>query len=710
MAPGFLTSDGGNDVLGFDRRLVAVVAIVGIVAAGGAAAMMVLGGGESTESNAQLDSVPAGVDGLVYVDGNVTEDEFTLETLDGGLEVGWWFVDNSEAPDISVLLETLDTENINYKNTTVFLRGPENGSADYAGSVVNFGEGSSASDMVALLEEELGEDQFEQTTYNGVDVQEVNLVEAAEEADVEGVTDELDVTGIIREFVGVGTTAWVATPDENTVILGSEQAASDAIDVRQGEAEPISGTMRDSHEVAEPGPVEATVSPGIIDQPITEVVGVISNEAATLLDLRDQTPEYLSAAYEVRDRETETITFNLTITMPDSSGAGELFSALKTRYPDSYTDTTEDPEKIREQKALERSAGEKNGKYIHLEIPTLPEQAATYVSMFVDRYGPDPKPDNLVPAAADGVLSIDGNATGDGTTTGIADDALAAGLVAGAEDTTVQDVLDDINAGGVNYTSMTTFYSEDDEDYVGTYVELNKDPNEFIEGEIRGQYRRTTGEDLLPFREHEEGYRHVDVYNLSALDEGQELNITRALSGFIADGTTEWASPISENSLVFGSKEAVQDVADIYRGVAGPAETPLHEAYNRTEGQVVLSGNVSDKPVDGYADAIDSELGDALADRAPEVLSVQYDVADSGGVALDIQFRAADETAAGELADALSEVVEGGEGEAVHERASTSQDGQYVHLSVPYEADQLVEDLEAYVNAFGTELFPESQN
>lgn len=707
MAPGFLTGEGGNKILGFNRRVVVVFAVVGIVAAGGAATTMFLGGGDSTESNAQLDSVPAEAEGLIYVDGNVTSDQLTLDSLDSGLEVGWWFVDNSEAPDIDVLLETLDTENINYKNTTVFLRGPENGSADYAGSVINFGAGSSASEFVELLEAELGEDQFEQTSYSGVDVREVNLVEAAEEADVEGVTDELDVTGIIREFVGVETTAWVATPGEDTVILGSEQAASDVIDVRQGEGEAIGGELRDAHEISEPGPVEATVSPDIVDQPLKQIIGVVSNEAAALLDFTDELPEYVSAAYEVRDREREIMTFNVTITMADSSAADELFGALKARYP-NYTEPTEGRTAIREQTAIERSAGKKDGKYIHLEVPTLPIQTASYVSQFVDKYGADPRPVNLVPAAADGVLSIDGNATGDETTRAVADDAFAAGLVAGAEDRTVQQVRDSINAESVDYESMTTFFS-DDEDYVGTYVELSSDPNEFIESEIRGEYRTATGGEEMTFREHEEGYRQVDVYNLSDLAEGEELNITRALSGFVADGTTDWASPISDDSFVFGSKEAVKDVADIYRGVAGPAETVLHETHNRSDGQIVVSGNVSDRPVAGYADAVDSELGDALSDQNPAVLSVAYGVGASSDVRLDVQFRADDETAAGELNNALSGAV-GGSGDAVHERADLRQDGEYVHLSVPYGTDQLVGDLEAVVEVFGTELFPEGGN
>jgi hypothetical protein len=707
MAPGFLTGDGGNDILGLDRRLVVVVVLVGVVAIGGAAVMFTLGGDSGHESNAQLDSVPADVDGLVYIDGNVTDDQMTLDMLNEGLEVAWWALDSGEAPEMDLVLETLDTENIEYDNTTVFLRGPENGSANYAGSVVNLGEGSNAMDMVELLEAEVGEDQLQQDTYSGVDIYELDVVEAAEQADVEGVTDELDVTGILQEFVGAETTAWIATPTENTVILGSEAAASDAIDVRQGEADPVGGELRDTHERAEPGPVEATVSPDIVDQPINEVAGVVSSDAQAILEIAGREPQQLALTYNVRDREQDIVTFDVVATMENSDAAGELFSAMETFVEDPET-PAEDPEVINDTKAIRRSAADRNGKYLHLEIPTLTLQSPTYIAQFVDAYAPAPDPLQMVPREADGVLAIDGNATGDQTTLGLADDAFAEGLVAGTEGTTTQDVLGAINAGEVNYTSMTTFYSDDSEDYVGTYVELDKDPNEFIESEVRSAYIEKSDNDDIPFREFHKGYRHVDIYDVSDLDE--ELTITRALSGFVADGTTEWLAPITDNSFVFGSVEAVQDVADIYRGVEAPGETPLHAAHNRTDGQIVLTGNVSDKPVEGYADAVDGQLGDALADQSAQVLSASYDVSDAGDVSLDVQFRAADEAAAGDLTDALDAAVEGGEGDAVHQRASVSQDGQYVHMSVPYEADQLVGDAAAFVDEFGTELFPGSAN
>lgn len=574
MASRFLTGDGGDGAGVDSRRLVVVLVVVGVVAAGGVAATMFLGGGgDAPESNAQLDSVPAGVDGLVYVDGNVTSDEFTLDTLDGGLEVGWWFVDNGTAPDIGVVLETLDTQNISYENTTVFLQSPAEGSSDYAGSVVNMGPGSEASDMVELLESEVGADQLQSDTYNGVDIHTLDIVEAAAAADVEGVTDELDVTGLLREFVGVETTAWVATPDEDTVILGSEAAARDAIDVYQGEADPVDGDLRDAHEAAETGPVEATVSPNIVDEPLIDILGVVSPDAALLLDITGNQPEFLSVTYSVRDREQELLTFDVVATMADASAAGDLLGAME-RAADPST-ALEDPSAINDSKAIDRSAAEQNGRFFHIDIPTLPIQAATYVAEFVDAYAPDPGPTELVPGAAEEVDLVDGE-----------NGSFAASLAERSADWSTDEVAAVLDTANVSYNSSTTFTAEGG-GYTATYVRLDDTTGEeFIQSNIRGAFQQASGgSDPIgtePDRENHKGYRHVDVYNVQ--NTSTEPDLTRVLSGFEADGT-EWVVPIGNNSVLFGDIDAVTDAVDIFRGVAAPPETgPAQSRSEETDG------------------------------------------------------------------------------------------------------------------------------
>lgn len=573
MVPGALTSDGGAEILGFDRRLVVVASLVVLVGVGAATAMFVLGG-DGHESNAQLDSVPAGVDGVLYADGELADDEFTLDMLDEGIEVGWWFVDSSQAPDTDVILETLDTEGIAYENTTVFLRGPEDGEPDYAGSVVNLGEGSESEDVLALLEDEVGAEQLEPDSYNGVDIHELDVVAAAEQADVEGVTDAFDVTSLLTEFIGVETTAWVATPDEDTVILGSEAAAADAIDVYQGDADPFEGDLRETHERLEPGPVEATVSPALVDRPITEIAGVVSSDVATMLSITNEDPEFLGLTYEPRDREQGIATFDVIATMSDSGAASDLMEAME-QVADPE-EALEDPEAISEESAVDRAAGHQDGRYIHLEVPTMPDQAATYIAHFVDRYATPPDPVELVPERADGIVNIDGNGSG----------GFAEALAAESEDWSVEEVSAVIQAeetGGslddVEYHSATTFYSEDDDGYVATYLEVDVEAEEFIDSHLGGAYREATGGQVPEFREHEDGYRHVDVHEMTALGD-DELDITRALSAFVADGSTEWAVPVHNNSVLVGSEAAVTDAVDIYRGVEGTPETELHARHS----------------------------------------------------------------------------------------------------------------------------------
>ena len=572
MVLGALTSEGGAEILGFDRRLVVVASLVVLVGVGAATAMFVLGD-DSHESNAQLDSVPAGVDGVLYADGELTDDEFTLDMLEEGIEVGWWFVDSSQAPSTDVILETLDSEGIAYENTTVFLRGPEDGEPDYAGSVVNLGEGSESEDMLALLEDEVGAEQLEPDSYNGVDIHELDVVATAEQADVEGVTDAFDVTSLLTEFIGVETTAWVATPDEDTVILGSEAAAADAIDVYQGDADPFEGDLRETHDRLEPGPVEATVSPALVDRPITEIAGVVSSKVAAMLSFTED-PEFLGLTYEPRDREQGIATFDVIATVSDSGVASDLMEAMEERADPE--EALEDPEAISEASAVDRAAGHRDGRYIHLEVPTMPDQAATYIAHFVDRYAAPPDPVELVPERADGIVNIDGNGSS----------GFAETLAAESDDWSVEEVSaairgDDIDAtlDGVEYHSATTFYSEDDDGYVATYLEIDMEAEEFIDDYIAGAYREATGGQVPEDREHEDGYRHVDVHEMTALGD-DELDITRVLSAFVADGSTEWAVPVHNNSVLVGSEAAVTDAVDIYRGVEGTPETELHARHS----------------------------------------------------------------------------------------------------------------------------------
>lgn len=703
MAPGFLSSDGGNEILGMDRRLVGVVALIAIVVVGGVAAMWILSD-DSADVNAQLDVVPDGADGVIYVDGTVMQDELMLETLDGGIEVGWWFLDSGAAPSIDVVLETLDTENIDYNQTTAFLQTPEDDQADYAGAYLELGPESASSDLVTLVEDEVGE--LDQDEYNGVDVYEVDIVDAAEDVTLEGVTDELDITALITEFIGEDTTAWIATPDDNTVILGSDDAVADAIDVYQGDSDPFEGDVRNSHEELTAAPVELTADVDLIDEPLPEVASVVSADVATALSLTGGNPEYISAGYDVRDRNNRTMTLEAIISMERQSGADDLFTLFE-----SYVDVEEvldDPESIANEDVPDRAGGAQNGRYIQFEVPIFPEQMVGYVADFVDEFGPSPQPYEMMPDEATSIVELNGTLFTEGV---VHDETVAeaidAGVFDGENSPSAEVVLERAQANELNFTSATTFYGDDDE-YVGTFVKLDGPAEDIIENEIRQELLDVESEGY-DHREDEDGYRHTDVYELPELDE--ELALTRYLSGFQADGQTEWLVPISNDSMLLGTESAVTDAVDILRGVTAPGETQVHETYNQTDGLITATGDVTDKPVDAYAGTVDTELETALANQPIDVLSVGYDLRTDSAVTLGAAFVTADEAAGDDLASALGDVVSPTADDQaldapLHERAGLSQDGQSVMLDIPYRPTDLVGDMGAFIDEFGTEPFP----
>ncbi len=703
MAPGFLSSDGETEILGMDRRLVGVVALIAVVVVGGVAAMWLLSD-DGADVNAQLDVVPDGADGVIYVDGTVMEDELMLETLDGGIEVGWWFLDNGAAPSIDVVLETLDTENIDYNQTTAFLQTPEEEGDDYAGAYLELGPDSEAADLVSLVEDEIGE--LDQDEYNGVDIHAVDIVDAAEDVDLEGVTDELDITALITEFIGEDTTAWIATPDDSTVILGSDEAVADAIDVYQGDADPFEGDVRNSHEELTAAPVELTADVDLIDEPLADVASVVSADVATALSLTGGNPEYVSAGYDVRDRNNGTMTLEAIISMERQSGADDLFTLFENFV--DVDEVLDDPESIAELDVPDRAGGEQRGDRIQFEVPIFPEQMVGYVADFADEFGPSPEPYEMMPERATSIVELNGSLF----TEGAAQDetvaeAIDAGVFDGENSPPVAEVLDRAQADELNFTSATTFYGDED-DYVGTFVKLDGPAADLIENEIRQELLDAESEGYT-FREDEEGYRHTDIYELPELDE--ELTLTRYLSGFQADGQTEWLVPISNDSMLLGTESAVTDAIDILRGVAAPGDTPVHETYNQTDGLITATGDVTDKPVDAYAGTVDTELESAISGHAIDILSVGYDLRTDSAVTLGAEFIAPDDAGGDALAASLGEVVSASADEQalddpVHERAGLSQDGQSVTLDIPYLPADLVGDMAAFIDEFGTEPFP----
>jgi hypothetical protein len=517
-----------------DRRTVGIVVVVAAVVAVGAAAVLVMGGGgddgggnDGGTAGEGLNLIPQDVDGVVQINGSVTEDELILETLDGGndgeevgaLNAAWWIVDEGKSPSLDEILSLIGDDSIGYEKTTAFFKSDTE--TAYAGATVEVEENASA--LVGLVEDEVG--SLDETEYSNVTIHQINAQQAAQQANV---TDEYDLTGLLTQFIGNDTQAGVATLDDETAVLGSRAAVEDVIDISQDNAEPVSpdSEFRTAHDRAPDGEIKLTVDVSLLPEEasLAELAFVIDEDIGAGLDLaanRGEDITYLSGAYNPRDREAGTATLHAQAMADDTSVAEDLIGLFETRVgKEALSTVKDDPESIMELPPSERAKATQEGRYVDLEIPEMPGRVIGYIADIVDQFGSefaDHETSALVPQAANDLQQVD-----------------------------------DPQAENVDVDNATTFQGEGD--YVGTVVELSD--SESLLDEISAQ---TDGE----LSQRDEEYRMVTVHELS----GSEPAVTESLSGE-ATANTEWVAPIGGNFVVFGTQQAVQDSIDIYRGVA----------------------------------------------------------------------------------------------------------------------------------------------
>ena len=513
-----------------DRRTVGIAVVVVVAIAGVAAAALLLTGDSSTEQEAGegLELVPQDVDGVIRVNGSVTDDPLVTETLSGGndseevgaLDAGWWLADEGESPSLDEILSLIGDDSIGYENTTAFFKsGTE---TPYAGAVVEVESNSSA--IVGLVEDEVGE--LNQSEYKGETINEISVEQAAQQADV---AEEYDLTGLLTQFIGNDTRAGVATLDDQTAVLGSRAAVEDVIDIQQENAEPLSpdSEMRTAHERAPDGQIKLTVNVSLLPEDVTlsELTSGIDTPMSAGLGLvatQGEGVELISGAYTPRDREAGTATLHVQAMTPTSEGAKSLIDQFKSFYSEeALNQVKDDPESIRTLQPSARASASQKGRYVNLEIPETPDRVIGYVTDIVDKFGPqfveERNASALVPQRATSVQSID-------------------------------------NPDVEGVTEAVAFQGEDG--YVGTVAKVSD--SEAMLDEIGNQ---TDGN----LSQREEEYRLVTVHELS----GSEPDVTAALSG---EGTpdTEWVAPIGGDFVVFGTEQAVKDSIDIYRGVSAP--------------------------------------------------------------------------------------------------------------------------------------------
>jgi len=523
-----------RSLLPSNRSLAVGVGVLLLVAVAAGAAMMLLSSDDSVEgeTGAQLDSLPQGTDGVVYLDGNATEDELVRKFVDDGIANGWWLADEGVAPNETQVFSALNTSAIDYRGITAFYQYQEE---PYAGALV---EVDNAQQVIDFIELEVG--SLEETEHEGVTVYEVN----PSQTDQSSRETEYTLIDIIGQFIGGETDIQLATLDGGTVVLGSQPAVEDAIDVEEDVAEPLpeDSDLHTAHRRAESGPVEATINTAPLNAP--ELAGVLNDEIAAGLQFVESAGgevQLVSLAYNVRDREQGTITFDVQATMRETGGAEDLISMLSTRVENPTEVNNDTPEQIRRVGATKRIKGSRDGRYVDIVVPEIPDTVAGYVGNYVDKFGPPTYPYKLVPQQADNWTNV----------------------------TVDDDAVSDLTEAGIEIGSAMTF-SKDGE-YAGTAVRMTDEASpdsEFFVNQLEREIDAEFADQNITFdhRENTFGYRDVDIFeaNLS-----EQPAVVAGLSG-PAQTPPEWFALGDEKTVIFGTENAVKDSIDIYRGAAAP--------------------------------------------------------------------------------------------------------------------------------------------
>ena len=253
--------------------LLALLVVVGVAAAG----VFVATGGEiplvgGDAGSPALDTVPEGVDAVMYADSGIVDDATTKTMVNGLLSMSATNAMGTGPSSYSELMAQISNEsNIavdGFESATVFASYPEQSraTADYVGIVV---------------ESEWSEEEFIETI----------------EANGEPVTEQSyrDTTVYVQpsEF---GTNSWMAPLGNGRYIMGSEAAVTDVIDVVDGQMSAFSGNLRESYEGLRDGYVKFATS---IPAQASEQAGQFSSQAQMARNVEAASGVYYTSGDDV---------------------------------------------------------------------------------------------------------------------------------------------------------------------------------------------------------------------------------------------------------------------------------------------------------------------------------------------------------------------------------------------------------------------------
>lgn len=291
--------------------------------------------GDETESFA---IVPGGIDGVLVVDDRMVEDDSARIVMEGIIEHGTAVVDDGGTiVTYRELLVELGESEVDHDHSTLFYRDDESG---YTALVIETDD-----DQEAAVEHVR------------------NRFEESEE------TSEGDVDVIVGERNG--ETEWLAPIGEESLVVGTESAVADSLDVYRGDADPFAGEVRAAHEQASDGEMKATMA--LEDGQLEEIVGEISPEFAGALGLLDD-PEILTVTYRaVGDQE---VVFDMQLTMASADEAEQFQGTVELFIDDDNGLPIGDD--VIDDELLDALSVSQSDEYVTLTMETETEELASY--------------------------------------------------------------------------------------------------------------------------------------------------------------------------------------------------------------------------------------------------------------------------------------------------------------------------------------------
>jgi hypothetical protein len=290
---GRIRSNGG--LLGSKRVQIALLLAAVVLTAG------CMGGGGGGGDGA-VDSVPADVNGVMYLDGSIATDRATTELMNGLIEMSDQQMAPGDPSNWDEVLEEVESESDisieDFDSATFFFRGGteiDTGDVgeEYAGMIVE--SDWAWEDIVAAADGGMGD--VEEQTYNGVTV----YVDSAE-----------------------GEQGWVADFGDGTFAFGTENAVKDVIDTREGDADSFGGDLRDAYDSAGDGLMKVAVD--------------LSEESIGANDPTTPEVSVMTMSYSSSGSEMQ---FSAQMTVPSEEDAEEFANTLSFGL---NAMTQEDPE------------------------------------------------------------------------------------------------------------------------------------------------------------------------------------------------------------------------------------------------------------------------------------------------------------------------------------------------------------------------------